>query len=335
MEVDYRLMRDDETPAVIRFWCQVFDMPEAYMVAKMATDPAACDHTYIAALPDGAIVSTLHYFLSRRRDAEGLPRLLVGEIDSVVTRPDARRQGHAERLLRMAIAALEREGCDWSLLVSTDMARPLYERHGWRCYPEPWRQGSVTDEAMSTSATHLVRPFDPRSEPDGWERIATVDMAFNQARPLTVVRDPAYWRDYAALRIGNWMTTEDLMIFAAFNSADDPQPCGYALAEFYPDALFQIRDLGVLPTESAAISALLNAVAQEARRKGVPPVGRIYLPYEPAIDAALAHLFGGTLQYGQDQGHLMARPIRVQFIQQQLDALFVAPGASFSCIDLF
>jgi GNAT superfamily N-acetyltransferase len=310
-------------------------MPEAYMVAKMATDPAACDHTYIAALPDGAIISTLHYFLSRRRDSEGLPRLLVGEIDSVVTRPDARRQGHAERLLLLALAALEREGCDWSLLVTTDMARSLYERHGWRYYPEPWRQGALTDEGPPTSEPYLVRPFDPHSEQDGWERIATVDMAFNQTRPLTVVRDPAYWRHYAALRIGNWMTTEDLIIFAAFRSADDPRLCGYALAEFYPDALFQIRDLGVLLTETAAISALLNAVAQEARRKGVPPVGRIYLPDEPAIDAALEQLFGGSVQHGQDQGQLMARPIGTQFTQQQLDALFAAPGAGLSYIDLF
>src|SRR5205823_2481374 len=103
-----------------------------------------------------------------------------------------------------------------SLLVATDMGRPLYERHGWRCYPEPWRRGIVTNDAPLTSDTYLVRPFDPFSEQDGWERIATVDMAFNHARPLTVVRDPAYWRHYAALRIGNWITTEGLMNFAAF-----------------------------------------------------------------------------------------------------------------------
>ncbi len=275
MPVDYRLIRAEEIPIVFTWWRQDNGASEAYQTARFASDPAAYDHTYVAVLADGTVASTIHYLVSRRYDATGQLRL-VGEIDSVSTRPDVRRQGHAQRLLLMVLAALEREGCDWSLLNSTEMGRPLYERHGWRCFPEPWRLGTVTNEALSATDPYVVRPFDPRSEPDGWARLAMVDSVFHRARPLTVARDAAYWQNYAALRIANWITTEGLSIFTAFRTADDPQLCGYALAEFNPGVFFQIRNLAVLPTETAAIAALLRAVARVSQRRGDPPMGRLF-----------------------------------------------------------
>ncbi len=59
------------------------------------------------------------------------------------------------------------------------------------------------------------------------------------------------------------------------------------------------------------------------------------LPQGPSIDAALDRLFGPTLHAGQDYGHLMARPIAADFTDQQLDAMFTAPDAHFSAIDIF
>ena len=106
------------------------------------------------------------------------------------------------------------------------------------------------------------------------------------------------------------------------------------MAEFYPDA-FQVRDIGALPEEAGVPLALLTAIAAEARRRGIPLAGRMYLPQEPPIDAALDRLFGPTLHAGQDDGHLMARPIASGFTEQQLDAIFTAPDAHFSAIDLF
>jgi hypothetical protein len=192
----------------------------------------------------------------------------------------------------------------------------------------------IVGHLSQAAEAYHVRPFDPFGEQNGWERIAFVDMAFNHLRPLTVVRDPIYWRDYAAVRVGNWIATEGLVIFAGFRSEAGSQICGYAMVEFYP-AAFQIRDLGLLPAETDAIAALLSAVAQEAQRRGIPPSGRLYLPHEPAIDVAVEQSFGATLQRGQDQGQLMARTIGSRFTDQQLDALFAAPGAIVSAIDLF
>jgi GNAT superfamily N-acetyltransferase len=334
MTVDYRTIRSEEVPALLDLWGQGSAAYRAYQAARFASDSAACDHTYVAVLADGTIVSTIHYLVSRRWDATGQLRL-VGEIDSVGTRPEARRQGHAQRLLLLVLAALLREGCDWSFLNSSEMARSLYERQGWRYFPERWRMGTVVGAAPRKPAPYFVRPFDPRNEPEGWSRLATVDMAFNSTRPLSVLRDGAYWQNYAAQRVANWIATEGLIIFAAFRSADDLPLCGYAMAEFNPGVFFQIRNLAVLPSETGAISALLHAVAQEGKRRGDPPVGRLFLPKEPAIDAALEQMFGATLVHGQNVGSLMARTIGVRFTDQQLDALFSASRAILSDIDFF
>ncbi|MDQ3856510.1 MAG: hypothetical protein M3281_08985 [Chloroflexota bacterium] len=179
-----------------------------------------------------------------------------------------------------------------------------------------------------------MRPYDPRLEPEGWERIAAVDVAFNRRRPLTVVRDAKYWCHFAALRVGEWMTSEGLIIFAAFRGEDAPRLCGFAFAEFYPPG-FQVRDMGVLPEEPDATVALLTAVAAEAGRRGIPLSARMYLPHEPQIDAALDRLFGPTLHAGEDWGHLMARVVGAGFTDRQLDTIFAAPGAHISAIDVF
>ena len=93
--------------------------------------------------------------------------------------------------------------------------------------------------------------------------------------------------------------------------------------------------MGVLPEEAGAPLALLTEVAAEARRRGIPLTGRMYLPQEPPIDAALEQLFGPTLYAGQDQGHVMARTIAADFGQPDLDAIFAAPSAHLSAIDVF
>ena len=328
MAVEYRLMRAEEEHVVLGLWGAL-----SYQAARFATDPLAHAHTYVAVAPDGTILSTLHYLVRFRRDATGTPRQ-VGEIDSVMTRAEARRQGHATQLLLLAINALGRAGCDWSLLVATDEGRRLYERYGYQYYGEPWRRGTVTGALLRDADQYVVRPYDPREEPAGWDQIAAVDRAFNRQRPLTVVRDAAYWRDYAAWRVSNWITDEGLVIFAAFHGQADARLCGFAFAEFYPPG-FQVRDMSVLSDEPGAASALLTDVAAEARRRGIPLAARIYLPREPPIDAALDRLFGPTLHAGQDEGHVMARPIAAGFTYRHLDAIFAAPGAHLSTIDLF
>ncbi len=160
MAIDYRLMYAGEEAAVLALWSNEFGVPYAYEQARFRSDPYARDHTYVAVDKDGTVLSTLHYLVSSRRDVDGTPRR-VGEVDPVATHPKARRQGHAGRLIELALNALRHDGCAWSLLLASGEARPLYERHGWRSFPERWRQGTILGGPTSLAHTYDIRPYDP------------------------------------------------------------------------------------------------------------------------------------------------------------------------------
>jgi ribosomal protein S18 acetylase RimI-like enzyme len=101
MSADYRLMRAEEAREVLALWCRSPDDLE-YQLARFATDPDPYAHTFVAVASDGTVLSTLHERVSTRHDAAGIPRR-VGEIGSVATPVETRRQGHASRLLLLAL----------------------------------------------------------------------------------------------------------------------------------------------------------------------------------------------------------------------------------------
>jgi ribosomal protein S18 acetylase RimI-like enzyme len=72
------------------------------------------------------------------RDAAGEARL-VGNVSHVATQPEARRRGHATRLMALAIDVMRADGCVWATLNTSEEARPLYERLG--CAPIRDRAG--------------------------------------------------------------------------------------------------------------------------------------------------------------------------------------------------
>jgi GNAT superfamily N-acetyltransferase len=331
--VDYRLMHPAEAGAVAQLWGEVFESPKVTQAARLASDPTPSAHTYVAIGSSGSLLAAAHYQIVQRRARNGEP-LLVGEIDSVATRPDARRQGHATTLLRRIQATLEREGCAWALLVTTAEGHSLYEREGWRPYAERWVRGVVERTMIRSRTPYRVYLFDPGKAEDGWGQIASVDAAYHARRPLTVVRTLDFWRARAAQRISEWMATEDLALYVVSDGSAGGRCCGYALVEFYPTA-FQIRDLAVLPSEPDAFEDLLVAISQEAQARGTPLATRLFLPREAWIEATLRRLLGESLHWGEDVGQLMARPISRDFTTQDLDALFQAPDALFSSLDLF
>jgi hypothetical protein len=237
-------------------------------------------------------------------------------------------------LIELARTALRQDGCDWSLLLASGAGRPLYERHGWRSFPERWRQGTILGGPTSLAHTYDIRPYDPRAEPGGWERLAVVDHAFNATRPLTVVRDTDYWQRYAAIRIGYWITTEGLVIFVARHAPDDHTLRGYVMANFY-DVGFVVRELALLPHDNGVVPELLSMVVQEAVQRGSPLAGLVNLPHESTIDRALDEIFGATLHTRAETGQLMARPIHPDFSEARLDAIFADPRARYSAIDHF
>ncbi|MBA3946799.1 MAG: GNAT family N-acetyltransferase [Herpetosiphonaceae bacterium] len=333
MSTTYRLMQSNEEVAVLTLWSEVFNVPYHYEQARFRSDPLAHTRTYVAVAEDGTVLSTLHYLVSLRRDVDGTPRR-VGEVDPVATRAEARRQGHAGRLIELALDALRHDGCAWSLLLASGEGRPLYERYGWRSFPERWRQGTILGSPPPGTHAYTICPYDPRVEPDGWERLGVVAHAYNATRPLTVARDADYWQRYAAIRVSHWITAEGLVILVAHQSSSDHALRGYAMANFY-DVGFVVRELAMLPDDSAVVPELLTRVVQEAVQRNSPLAGLVNLSYEPQIGQALAALFGETLHTRAETGQLLARTIHPDFTDVQLNAIFADPRALYSSIDHF
>jgi len=251
----------------------------------------------------------------------------AGRVSHVFTRPDMRRQGHAARLLELTIAAMRADGCRWSILATTDEGRPLYERYGWR--PLPIRQTVCTfsDKRPPLSGAYAIQPYDPVHAPDGWAAIAPIYDAYNAARPLTIVRDAPYWRNYA-IRVDRWLSAGYGAVFVAHHADDErhpyPYPCAYVLAGFSAEHGVRLAELGALPGDEDALPPLLAVVATRATEGGM--AGRpSNLPRDPRLHEVLVAMCSSTAE--QLDPDWMIRPIAPDVDAHALLALPDAPGA--------
>ena len=126
-------------------------------------------------------------------------------------------------------------------------------------------------------------------------------------KPLTVVRDQAYWATFIAPRLQHRVVDEQLQVFLAATNTTYQHPCGYLLAHFF-DFAFLIIELAVHRRHRNAIASLINAVGDEARKRGLQ-YGEADLPHTEEIDRAVSRLFGETLHLSDENTQMMARPI--------------------------
>ncbi len=326
MPVEYRLLCGDEVDAAADLWVIYhpgIDSAQHHAWRReFRTIPHLLTHTRVAVAPDGALLSIIHYWALEVHDASGMPRR-VGRVSHVFTREDSRRQGHATRLLELTLAAMRDEGCQWSILSTSEEGRSLYARYDWR--PLPYRQVRciVSGHPSPPVGRYTVRPYDPRREPDGWSPIEHIHRAYNAGRPFTTVRDDIYWRNVAA-RV-DWRLSSPTLrsnVLVAACNGDDDVPCAYALALFSEERSFLLAELGALPGEEEALHALLAFVVEQPGGRTVG--GRLYLPREPALDAALATLCSQVTNEENDD--CMMRVIAPNIDQSLLIALPAAPG---------
>jgi hypothetical protein len=80
----------------------------------------------------------------------------------------------------------------------------------------------------------------------------------------------------------------------------------------------------VLDGHDQALDVLLTAVRCAALSRGIV-AGRVHLPLEPAVDAAVAAHFE-TVMVGTYQA-LMGRPLAADGTMDAIEAAFSAPGA--------
>jgi hypothetical protein len=158
--------------------------------------------------------------------------------------------------------------------------------------------------------------------PGGWAPLMPIYAVYNAQRPLTTVRDQPYWDGWVELMFQFWKHPPHVLIASRENAS---MPCGYVFGHYNP-AGFVISEIGVGPTEHDAIPTLLNAVADEALRRGSPARGRVYVPNEPVVDMALAQFFGATLHAGAEPDSML-RPIATNMTADQVETIVTAPGA--------
>jgi ribosomal protein S18 acetylase RimI-like enzyme len=321
MPVTYRAMRADEALAVVDLWATTLNHDRAMIDRRWRDDPLYLEHTVGAVAHTGEILAAISYFLRTVRDASGTPQR-IGHLFYVATRPDAQQQGHGRELLARTTRAMQEEGCQWGMVSAGAPARGFYDRAGWKLYDTPYRQGAVSTDRLDTPTPYHIHAYDPMQAPQGWAPLIPIYAAYNAQRPLTTVRDQAYWDGWVALMFQFWKHPPHVFVATRENAN---MPCGYVFAHYYPVG-FVISEIGVAPTESDAILVLLNAVADEALRRGSPARGRVYLPTEPAVDLALVQLFGTTLHAGAEPDSML-HPIEARMTTRQVDMIVMAPGA--------
>ena len=332
MPVSYRLINPAEEPALLSLWSDVFNVPYDQEQQRFAGDPDRYQTTFVAVAPDGAILSSAHYRVYERRNADGTPRR-VGELDPVATRSDAQRQGHATQLITYALDAMQQDGCAWSILETSEAGRPLYQRLGWQAFPMRYRRGALASQRPVCPTSHHTRLYELPISAQDWAQFARLYTAYNLNRPLTVVRNPGYWQSFTAVRLMQRIINEHLQVIGAWSTDTPTLVCGYILVHFF-DFAFLVKEMGALPGETSAITALLAAVGDEASRRGLV-YGEVELPHEAPLDAIIADLFGASLHLSDANTRIMARPLKPGFRAEQLEAIFQAPNAFYSGIDHF
>ncbi|HUI25822.1 MAG TPA: GNAT family N-acetyltransferase [Candidatus Kryptonia bacterium] len=147
-------------------------------------DPAFRDDFCFVAVDGGRIVSTLQVF---GKDVRlGGTTVRVGGVGNVFTAAAYRERGTASRLLTRAIAAMNEQGFDLSLLFAVRLA--FYGRHGWCSYP---RQFVFLDPGRAMiSDRYRLEAFDRDRD---LTQIMGLYEAHSGALPGTTVRDRDYW----------------------------------------------------------------------------------------------------------------------------------------------
>lgn len=194
--IEYRALTKGELPPVA-LWERVFCVEAPFFTSLLGEGDLS-----FAAFENGEAVSSVHVFVRDIRDREGRP-LRVGGIGSVCTRKDCQKQGHSGRLLTMALDAMERDGCVWSLLGTG--VNDHYARYGWRTVstPDPW--GTLRSDVSGDAPTLL---------PDDEALIAMKALydVTTGTRPMATVRTERMWRTAVRYRLGS----EDGFILGAF-----------------------------------------------------------------------------------------------------------------------
>lgn len=340
MDVEYRRMRKDEEYQAFKLWADTFGGGDAEISRHyIAPDPDYLNRTLLAVAPDGVIAATLHYWIYSLRDANGNPHL-VGAISHVATREEHRRKGYAEKLLSWSFDDMRANGCEWTLLFSSKMGVPLYEKNGFRLYSLPYKRGLLSREYPEVDPAYTISKIDEPDPSRDWSMLAPVYEAYNSKRALSRVRDAEYWNVYFPTHIEETLKNKRGVVYTAADQAG--KLVAYAITHYSThemaqenyqlDQVFTISEIGALLGHTGAIPQLLGT-SVKATMDGMVG-GQLILPFEEPI-LSTANLIYGPDQHEMDDRSMYARPLIEGVTYESIGEIFGAPGAMFWRIDDF
>jgi GNAT superfamily N-acetyltransferase/L-amino acid N-acyltransferase YncA len=260
-----RSLREEEREACLDLWCSVWpgEGSRAYFRRYFYGDiDWLPDYTQVAEI-DGRIVSAVH--ICRRVVACGDLKLTMGGIANVATAREFRGEGYSTACLRRAIAVMEADAMDFSLLFTG--INPFYAREGFVDWPRERRRGAIRADFAPRPTALQVRPATDADIPV----IQALYAAYNRTRPIAVQRSAAYWRDW----IGFTPDTMGEPPLLALDAAGRAQ--GYACYQvnFYRghqinEDYAYVTEIGFTPDADPGevAAALLDAIAQRALASG-------------------------------------------------------------------
>lgn len=277
MSVDVRAIREDEREECLDLWCTVWPGDnrgyfQRYFYGDVEWQP---DYTQVGVL-DGRLVSAVH--ICKRTVACGDFRLTMGGIANVATLPEYRGKGYNTLCLERAIAVMEADAMDFSLLGTG--INGYYARLGYATLPRRWVKGRVRADLSPRSTPYTVRAA---TEAD-LTALRAIYVRSNQKRPIAVQRHEAYWRDWMGLSSKGMPETLLVAI------SPEGEVHGYVYYEKHGDHL-ALNELGSDADTFVGgcrpiVTALLDAVGTRALAESSPEI-HARIAFEPAVLQAL------------------------------------------------
>lgn len=241
---------------------EVFDdTPAGYFERHYRYDPDADPALILVAMDGPVIASTLRVFV--RRIWLAGRAVSMGGIGEVSTKAAYRRQGHAGRLLDMAIDAMQARNMPISILFGDE---PLYARKGWRFCASRFEKARV-DALPPLPSGMRTRPF----VMEDLDAIMGLYDLYAGRMNGALLRTEAYWRRWV---LPQWNAPTVLL--------EGGLPVAYASTHIDEGGCLAVDELAAAPQAEGALLAMLGAIA---RRDGCEHVLGI-LPLLPHASSA-------------------------------------------------
>ncbi|HZP80371.1 MAG TPA: GNAT family N-acetyltransferase [Chthonomonadaceae bacterium] len=332
MSTEFRAIREAEQEQCLDLWCAAFRSDSrAYFERYFYGDVEWLPYYTQVAVVDGKVVSAVT--ICKRTVACGDLRLTMGGIGNVATLPDYRGHGYNTECLKRAIAIMEADAMDFSLLGTGINA--YYARVGFATLPVEHLHGTIRADFAPRSTTLPSPEARERGQgvrADCTVRPATADDlpavraiydAYNRTRPIAVVRDEAYWRGW--VRISPESVPDTLLVAIG----PEGEVLGYVRHQIHRYGGYaDVSELGARPEgEAETTAALLEAAAAR-----IQAAGEQSLYFSIALEPTVLSAVDGIVEARQWQTRtggmvrLLHRDNLLRSVAMGLNELWIAAG---------